>query len=398
MANEILSVVTAEGPRPFMRGILVQSLVSRGVPFDVALEAATRIRDRLLSEGEVAASDISKLVDDLLADRYDLEHVPVQLAVEPPGVRERGGASSPFSKGILAVSLQGAGLEVSDAYDVARELEARLLREGRKEIDRNALRDLASETIEAAHGASAGERYRVWRRALADARPIFILLGGSTGVGKTSIAVEVARRLEISRVIGTDSIRQIMRLMFSSDLMPEIHASTFDAYRLLRPDADGSSESQSQDPALSRYDVIVGFREQAQKIAVGVRALLDRGLEENTSMIVEGVNLLPSQLDVSDFEDRAHVIFLAIATVDDDALPKRFTTRAAQARGRQSERYLQNLDQIRAIQGHILSEADHYGLQIIDNKQFDDAVCSVIRSVIAKLKESIGSGSAGDRS
>ncbi len=29
---------------------------------------------------------------------------------------------------------------------------------------------------------------------------------------------------------------------------------------------------------------------------------------------------------------------------------------------------------------------------VFDNKQFDDAVCSVVRSVIAKLKESVGSG------
>ncbi len=373
-----------------MRGILVQSLVSRGVPFEVAFEAATEIRARLEPEKQVGTSEIARLIDALLADRYDLERPPVQLGVEPPRVRESDSSSSPFSKGILAVSLQGAGLEVSEAYDVARELEGRLLREGRNEIDRNVLRDLAFETIERAHGSAAGERYRVWRRALADVRPIFILLGGSTGVGKTSIAVEVARRLEISRVIGTDSIRQIMRLMFSSDLMPEIHGSTFDAYRHLQSDPEPKPPEEGTSPG--RYDVITGFREQAQKIAVGVRALLERGLAENTSMIVEGVNLLPSQLDVRDFEDRAHVAFLAIATVDADALPQRFAMRAAKARGRQSERYMQNLDQIRAIQSHILSEADHYGLQIIDNKQFDDAVCSVVRSVIAKLKESVGSG------
>ena len=314
MATDALSVVTAEGPRPFMRGILVQSLVSRGVPFEVALETATLIRDRLKRERQVVSADIAKLVDELLADRYDLEHIQIQVGIEPPRVRESTRVSSPFSKGMLAVSLQGAGLEVSDAYDVARDLENRLLREGRKEIDRNALRELVIETIERAHGPAAGERYRIWRRALSDPRPIFILLGGSTGVGKTSIAVEVARRLEITRVIGTDSIRQIMRLMFSPDLMPEIHGSTFDAFRLLQPDP----ERQGSIPGLVPHDVIAGYREQAQKIAVGVRALLERAVSENTSMIVEGVNLLPSQVDVRDYEERAHVIFLTIATVDDD--------------------------------------------------------------------------------
>ncbi len=103
-----------------MRGILVQSLVSRGVPFDVALETANEIRQRLAEKEDVALSDLSKLVDELLADRYDLEALPLPPAQEPPRVSGPRGTSSPFSKGVLAVSLQGAGMDPNDAYDVAR--------------------------------------------------------------------------------------------------------------------------------------------------------------------------------------------------------------------------------------------------------------------------------------
>ncbi len=378
MANSALLVVGSDEPRPFMRGILVQSLVSRGVPFDVALETANEIRGRLADQEEVALGDLSKLVDELLADRYDLEALPLPPAQEPPQVSGPRGTSSPFSKGVLAVSLQGAGLDPNDAYDVARELEARLLRETRRSIDRVALRDLVSETIERTHGSKAAERYRVWRQALEDGRPIFLLLGGSTGVGKTSIAVEVARRLEISRVIGTDSIRQIMRLMFSADLMPEIHCSTYDAYRALHLEwpVEGG-------------DVIVGFREQAQKIVVGVHALLDRALEENVSMMVEGVNLLPGVLHLDRYRENAHVIFLVVATLDSKAYAARFQSRAATARERGADRYLRFMDEIRSIQDHVLAEAEQLGLPIIDNVRLDDAVLSVTRSVISTLKKSM---------
>lgn len=361
-----------------MRGILVQSLVSRGVPFDVALETANEIRERLTQKDEVELADLSKLVEELLADRYDLEALPLPPAQEPPSVRGPRGTSSPFSKGMLAVSLQGAGLDPSDAYDVARELEARLLREARRSIDRGALRDLVSETIQGTHGSQAAERYRVWRQALEDGRPIFLLLGGSTGVGKTSIAVEVARRLEISRVVGTDSIRQIMRLMFSADLMPEIHCSTYDAYRALHLESSAANDR-----------VIAGFREQAQKIAVGVHALLDRAVEENVSMMVEGVNLLPGVLDLARYQRNAHVIFLVVATLDGEAYRDRFHSRAAKARERAAERYLGSLDEILAIQDHILAEAEHLGLPLIDNVRLDDAVLSVTRSVISTLKKSM---------
>ena len=361
-----------------MRGILVQSLVSRGVPFDVALETANEIRERISGKGRVDQDELSKLVDELLADRYDLDALPLPPAHEAPRVRGARGTSSPFSKGVLAVSLQGAGLEPSDAYDVARELEARLLRSNRRSIERAALRDLVSETIERTHGAKAADRYRVWRQALEDGRPVFLLLGGSTGVGKTSIAVEVARRLEISRVIGTDSIRQIMRLMFSADLMPEIHCSTYDAHHALKLEHDGGNER-----------VIAGYREQAQKIMVGVHALLDRAVEENVSMMVEGVNLLPDLLDLDRYRENAHVIMLVVAALDPEAYRNRFRSRAATARERTADRYLGYLDEILAIQDHVLAEAEQLGLPIIDNVQLDDAVLSVTRSVISTLKKSM---------
>jgi 2-phosphoglycerate kinase len=243
-----------------MRGILVQLLMSRGVPFDVALEASTRIRDRIAARGQIKREELARLVEETLGDQYDLEAPPAPPAFEPTRVIASGRKADPFSKGILAVSLQGAGLEPSDAWDVARELEARLLRDGRREIRRRELRGLVQETIERTHGGAASGRYRVWRRAFHTGKPIFILLAGSTGVGKTTIAVEVARRLEIARVLGTDLIRQIMRLMFSPDLMPEIHCSTYDAHQALKPELRGAG-----------HPVIVGFREQAQKIAVGTR-------------------------------------------------------------------------------------------------------------------------------
>ena len=103
-----------------MRGILVQSLVTRGVPFEVAFQTATAVRDRIAARGKVRIEELSSLIDELLDDRYDLDALGAVTAVEPPRVVEEDGSWSPFSKGILAVSLMGAGLEPTDSYDVAR--------------------------------------------------------------------------------------------------------------------------------------------------------------------------------------------------------------------------------------------------------------------------------------
>ncbi len=374
MEQTILVVVGPDGPRPFMRGILVQSLVSRGVPFDVALETATAIRDRIAAKQQVLVAELSSLVDELLDDRYDLDAPVIAAIAEPPRVLEETGSGSPFSKGILAVSLMGAGLEPDVAQDAAREIEARLLRQGVANIDRTKLRDLVAETLERTHGEGPASRYRIWRAARDDGKPSLVLLGGATGTGKTSIAIEVARRLEIPRVIGTDSIRQIMRLMFSPDLMPEIHSSTFDAHIGMPHTVAPTGEP-----------VVVGFREQAQKIAVGVHALFDRAVEENTSMLIEGANLVPGMLDLARYRERAHVSFIMTGTLDREAYRSRFTSRAAKARGRSADRYLEHFEDILMIQNYLLAEAERHELPIIDNRHFDTAVVAVIRSVIATL-------------
>ena len=364
-----------------MRGILVQSLVSRGVPFEVALETATRVRERIVEQGEVEPDELRKLVDELLPAEYELEPPPRRsLGLDPPRVKSQRGTSTPFSKGMLSVSLQGAGLDPTDAYQVSQELETRLLQSGATEIGRAALRDLVADTIERSHGSRAVARYRVWRATFEDPKPLFVLLGGSSGAGKTTVAVEVARRLEISRVIGTDSIRQIMRLMFSKDLMPEIHCSTYDAYQILERDPGGLSDFRAR--------LLAGYREQAQKIAVGVQALLDRALEENASMLIEGANLLPGTFDLDRYRDRAHVIFIVMASLDPEQYRAHFATRAVREQLRAPDRYLPHFDAILAIQDHILAQAELYELPIIDNVQLDETILAVVRSVIGTLKKS----------
>jgi len=222
-------------------------------------------------------------------------------------------------------------------------------------------------------GSEAARRYLVWRKYQDPDRPVIILLGGAAGVGKTSLALEVAHRLGIGRMLSTDSIRQIMRLMLSPAIAPAIHGSSYDAHRLLPSDR------------MSTDRVIDGFREQAATVAVGIRASLERAVNENASLVMDGVSIVPGLIDVEAFADTADVIFLVVGTLDEEAFRNRFAARAAETKYRAPHRYLENLDSILRIQDHFLELAERYGVPIVDNISFDRSVLLIIRHVTDTL-------------
>ena len=88
-------------------------------------------------------------------------------------------------------------------------------------------------------------------------------------MGKTSVGVALANQLKISRVASTDAIRQIMRLMIAPELMPALHASSFSAWQ------HTGAELAGEYPP-----VVQAFREQAVRVGVGVRAMIERAVEE----------------------------------------------------------------------------------------------------------------------
>ncbi len=258
---------------------------------------------------------------------------------------------------------------------MAREIERELLAKGKGEIERRELRRLIYESLTRQMGAQSAERYLAWRRYQEPERPVIILLGGATGVGKTSLALEVAHRLGIGRVLSTDSIRQIMRIMLSQELVPALHASSYDAFRAL------PAGSAGDDP------VIEGFRAQAASVSVGVRASMDRAVSENASLVLDGVSIVPGLIDLDAYAELADVFFMVVASLDEDSFATRFETRERGARRRVTHRYVENLDAILKVQDHFLELADRYNVPIVDNASFDRSVLLIIRHVTETLRK-----------
>jgi 2-phosphoglycerate kinase len=227
-------------------------------------------------------------------------------------------------------------------------------------------------------GRRTAQRYLVWRQFQEPDKPVIILLGGTTGVGKTSLGLEVAQRLGISRVLSTDSIRHVMRIMLSPELMPALHASSFDAHREMPAFADEEDA------------VVEGFLAQTTTVSVGVRAIIDRAIEENTSLVLDGVSLVPGLIDVERYRARAHVYFLLVARLDEEAFRGHFIARSERQKRRDAARYVARLDEIMRIQEFLLEVAERHDVPIVDNITLEGSVLLVIRHVVESLRKKGG--------
>ena len=359
-----------------MRGIMVHSLVARGVAFDEAYRTAKAVREKLKGRDVVQRAELAKAVAEILdpeALRGDPPPSPLPASIL---VADEGKRGLPFSKGILSQSLLAAAIDPNDAFDVAREIEADLVRRRVRRIRRHELRRVAYEALGRRIGEHAAERYLVWRKFQEPERPVIVLLGGTAGVGKTSLALEVAHRLGIGRVLSTDSIRQVMRIMLSEDLAPAIHASSYEAHHLLQAGGSGGLA----DPVLE------GFHAQAAIVSVGVRAMLDRAVNENANLVLDGVSLAPGLIDLAAYADRAEVVFLMVATLEEEAFRSRFEARAKGQTNRGPHRYIESLDAILKIQERLLELAEQSDVPIIDNLSFDRSAMLVIRHITESLR------------
>jgi 2-phosphoglycerate kinase len=276
----------------------------------------------------------------------------------------------PFSKGLMARALIAAGLSADRAYELALAVEADLVAGDRQATTMERLEEVANQTLGQEDGQAAMQRLRRYRDLYELDRPIILLVGGATGTGKSTVATDVAYRLGITRVTSTDFVRQTMRAFFSTEFMPAIHHSSFEAGRALAGDEeDGDS-------------VVGGFLEQTREVLVGVRAAIDRALEEGWSMVLEGVHLVPGMLPKE--IEGALVVECVLGIDDAEAHASHFWIRDTDSEGvRPYEKYLDAFDDIRLIQAYILGRARKHGVPVIENGNIEEAIGEVMELVLA---------------
>jgi 2-phosphoglycerate kinase len=276
------------------------------------------------------------------------------MPMPPETIVFHKGHGLPYSKGLMAQALSASGLAPERSFELARLVEARLAERSETEIDAAGLRAIGEEVLLAEEGPGAVRRFRDWHRLDRLDRPLVVLIGGTTGVGKSTLATMLAARLGITRVIATDVIRQVLRAFFTHEAMPSVHHSAFEA---------GGAE---------------GYREQAEHVGTGVAAILERAATEAKPIIVEGVHVLPGAIEER-LRERCVCAEVMLVVEDAELHRGHFSHRRDL---RPAARYLERFDDIRALQRYLADRARSEGVPQIDNQNADQTLALLMGLVL----------------
>ncbi|MCE7747517.1 MAG: AAA family ATPase [Candidatus Heimdallarchaeota archaeon] len=256
-----------------------------------------------------------------------------------------------FSKGILSSSLFSIGINANLALEVANQVEEEISSASETPSKKKLIKIITS-AIEKIDKRLA-ERYIVFEGE-EKYKPIIVLLAGVPGIGKSTLSVDLSKRLEITNIIGTDMVREILRQTISSNLIPELHSSSYDAYKHLKPTIN---------PILRQS--IVGYEEQCRHVIVGVEAAIQSALYSRENTIIEGVHLAPNILNRSILEE-SHVLMILLYLENEEEHLRRIRSRGSEVKQRGADRYLSSFQEIRKIQTYLVEEANKLNIPIIE--------------------------------
>ncbi|MCU7916956.1 MAG: zeta toxin family protein [Candidatus Thiodiazotropha sp. (ex Epidulcina cf. delphinae)] len=382
MAKTLIIDPADETRTPFLRGILTRSLTDAGLSFETGYRLSSEIRQKISGKEEITTQELRRLVLHELQQLDEKEVIENYESVSPSSthiiVRDRKGATLPFSITEHRRMLESTGLSSDMAAYISQNVYLELAESHQEEIDSNAIGRLTYEKLRQHYGKEAAKRYLVWIDYKHSQRPLILLIGGTTGCGKSTIATEVAHRLNIIRTQSTDMLREVMRMMVPERLIPELHTSSFNAWRKI----PGSSDTKETPEEM----MIHGYIHQSELVSVPCEAVVQRALSEQVSLILEGVHISPALVNRFRETENAVIVPIMLAVLKPDRLKHHLKGRGISAPERNAHSdYLSNFESIWILQSHLLSEADNNAIPIIANDEKDKTTDRVMRSIIEVL-------------
>ena len=181
-----------------------------------------------------------------------------------------------------------------------------------------------------------------------------MLIAGAPGSGKSTLALALAKKLGIHQLIGTDTIREVLRSCINADKCPTLHTSAILACDLAPKGSD---------------KMTWGFERQAIDVKPGIDAVIKRAEKEGKDLILEGIHLLPGLYKIDD-----NTLHILLTVPDEEQHLKQLI---GQGNSRSTYK-VDNFRKARAFQDYLSNKAREHDVLIIKNvtlkKTIDDIV------------------------
>ncbi|KAL0030556.1 hypothetical protein WJX79_004485 [Trebouxia sp. C0005] len=193
---------------------------------------------------------------------------------------------------------------------------------------------------------------------------VAVLLAGTSGTGKSTLAGLLAARLGITTVLSTDNIRHMLRSFAAEDQNPLLWASTYQAGDHIQA---GEKGPQDSNPSTS-YSTTTSestARWDAKKRAV-------KGYKAQSEMLMQRhPTIVPFLIYIS----------------NEDKHKERFAVRAKyMTLDPAANRYVKYIRNIRTIQDYLCRRADKHMIPKVDNTNVDRSVATIHATVLACLR------------
>jgi hypothetical protein len=208
-------------------------------------------------------------------------------------------------------------------------------------------------------------------------KPYVILIGSASGIGKSTIAAELAKKLNIKHLIESDFLRAVVRGIIGNEYAPALHSSSYDAYKHIR----NKNRYTSYDDLIS-----AGFDDHASYVIPAIEKVIQRAITDFDDIIIEGVHLVPGLINIEQFEEDANIYFFVLSS-DEESHKERFVKRAVQIHrgGKQLDFFKEN----RIIHDHLLAQAKENDVPIIKAESIDrtlERILSIINKSCTTIK------------
>ena len=200
-------------------------------------------------------------------------------------------------------------------------------------------------------------------------KPYVILIGSASGIGKSTIAAELAKKLEIKHLIETDFIRAVVRGIIGKDYAPALHTSSYNAYKTLR-------DKEKYDDNIEL--ICAGIEEHASFVIPAIEQVIRRAISDFDDVIIEGVHLIPGLINIDQFKSDANVYFFILSS-DEESHKGRFVKRAIQIHrgGKQLDHFTEN----RIIHDFLIKKADEHNVPVIQTESVESTLKKMLRNI-----------------